>query len=54
LGEYERANDYLALALAGFEKVMGANHPSTRGVRANYQQLLADIQDQEAESSALQ
>lgn len=56
LGEYKRANDYLTLALAGFEKIMGANHPSTRGVRANYQQLLADIQNQEteAESNALQ
>ena len=54
LGEYKRAYDYLALALAGFEKIMGANHPSTRGVRANYQQLLADIQDQDAESNAQQ
>lgn len=54
LGEYKKAYDYLALALAGFEKIMGVNHPSTRGVRANYQQLLADIQDQEAESSARQ
>lgn len=53
LGEYEIATDYLALALAGFEKIMGANHPSTRGVRANYQQLLADIKEQAAESSTL-
>lgn len=54
LGDYKKAYDYLALALAGFEKIMGANHPSTRGVRANYQQLLADIQDQDAESNARQ
>jgi len=53
LGEYKKANDYLEQALAGFEKVLGENHPNTRGVRANYQQLLADIQGQEDESSAL-
>jgi tetratricopeptide (TPR) repeat protein len=53
LGEYQKANDYLEQALAGFEKTLGANHPNTRGVRANYQQLLADIQDQEGESSTL-
>lgn len=51
LGEYKKANDYLAQALAGFEKVLGENHPNTRGVRANYQQLLTDIQDQEGKSS---
>ena len=53
VGEYKKANDYLEQALAGFEKVLGENHPNTRGVRANYQQLLADIQNQENESSAL-
>ncbi len=47
LGEYKKANAYLEQALAGFEKVLGANHPNTRGVRANYQQLLTDIQAKE-------
>jgi tetratricopeptide (TPR) repeat protein len=49
LGEYKKANDYLEQALAGFEKALGPNHPNTRGVRENYKQLLADIQDQEDE-----
>lgn len=44
LGEYKKANAYLEQALAGFEKALGTNHPNTKGVRANYQQLLADIQ----------
>ncbi len=52
LGDYNKANSYLAQALAGFEKVLGENHPNTTGVRANYQQLLKHIQDQESESSA--
>ena len=51
LGEYQKASGYLEQALAGFEKILGANHPNTSGVRANYQQLLADIQNQKNESS---
>jgi tetratricopeptide (TPR) repeat protein len=51
LGEYNKANGYLEQALAGFEKVLGENHPNTSGVRANYQQLLKIIQDQENQSS---
>lgn len=47
LGEYKKASPYLKQALAGFEKALGTNHPNTRGVRANYQQLLADIQAKE-------
>lgn len=49
LGEYQKANDYLEQALAGFQKVLGMNHPNTEGVRANYQQLLKVIQEQENE-----
>ncbi len=52
LGEYKKANAYLEQALASFEKVLGANHPNTQGVRANHQQLLADIQAEENKSSA--
>jgi len=51
LGEYKKAVGYLEQALASFEKILGVNHPNTRGVRANHQQLLADIQNQENESS---
>lgn len=47
LGEYKKANTYLEQALVGFEKALGTNHPNTRGVRANYQQLLTDIQAKE-------
>jgi len=49
LGEYQKASVYLEKALAGFQKVLGVNHPNTVGVRANYQQLLKIIQEQENE-----
>ncbi|MDH5552373.1 MAG: tetratricopeptide repeat protein [Nitrosomonas sp.] len=52
LGDYKKAGAYLEQALASFEKVLGVNHPNTKGVRANYQQLLAEIQAEENKSSA--
>lgn len=52
LGDYKKAYEYLEQALQGFEKVFGANHPNTRGVRENYQQLLADIKNKKDKSPA--
>ncbi|MBA2482892.1 MAG: tetratricopeptide repeat protein [Nitrosomonas sp.] len=50
LGDYKKAYEYLAQALKGFEKVFGTNHPNTKGVRKNYQQLLAEIKNQDDKS----
>lgn len=53
LGDYKKAYAYLQQALEGFEKVFGANHPNTKGVRENYQQLLADIKNQKDKSRSI-
>ena len=43
-GKYEQAEPLFQRALAIFERVLGAEHPDTKRVRANYNELLKKMQ----------
>ncbi len=54
LGDYKKSHDHLEHALKIFENVLGENHPNTKGVRANYQQIQLDMLGSEKKSGSVE